>query len=70
VELEYGSEDNRHPTAAGAFADMVGTALRAKRVLLQSPLDVSRPVPKQMRLSVAGQFARTAGVGDASIHSR
>lgn len=70
VELEYGGEDNRHPTAAGAFADMVGTALRAKRALLQSSLGVPRPMPQQMRLSVAGQFASAAGIVDPNIHNR
>lgn len=70
VELEYGGEDNRHPTAAGAFADMVGTALAAKRALLQSPLGAPRPLPQRMRLSVADHFASAAGIVDPNMHNR
>jgi UDP-GlcNAc:undecaprenyl-phosphate GlcNAc-1-phosphate transferase len=65
VELVYGGEDNRHTAAVGAFAEVVGTALRAKRALLQSPTGVPRPV----RLSVVGQLAKAAGVGDSDAHN-
>jgi len=69
VELVYRSDD-RHPTAAGAFADMVGTALKEKRALLQAPVGVARPLSRQTELSMAGQFARAAGIADPDTHNR
>ena len=70
VELVYDGEDNRHTSAVGAFAEMVGTALRAKRALLQAPLGVSRPMIRPGRLAVVGQFANAAAVGDSDAHNR
>jgi hypothetical protein len=69
VELVYAGEDNQHTAAVGAFAEMVGTALRAKRTLLQSPLGVPRPMPRPVRLAVVGQLANAAGVGDSDPHN-
>ena len=58
VELVYCGEDSQHTPAVGAFAEMVGTSLRAKRALLQSSLGVPRPV----RIAVVGQLrAKAAG---------
>jgi len=65
VELVYDGEDNQHASGLGAFAEMVGTALRAKRALLPPPPGVPRPMPRPARLAVLGQFANAAAAGDS-----
>lgn len=69
VELVYEGQDNQHTSFVGAFAEMVGTALRAKRTLLQAALGVPRSIPLSVRLTAAGKLAKAAGVGDPDAHN-
>jgi UDP-GlcNAc:undecaprenyl-phosphate GlcNAc-1-phosphate transferase len=62
IELAHHGESMKQAAAAGAFAETVGSALKAKQVLLQTHLSSSPPIPPR-NVPAVSQIARAARRG-------